>query len=84
MIPACVTVNVCPATVNVPLRCDVEVLACTEYPTVPFPLPLPPDVMLIQLALLDATQPHPVGDVTDTEYEPPPLGTFGLLVGLME
>ena len=62
--PACVTVTVWPATVSVPVRGDVAVLAAMAKPTVPFPLPLAPDVMLSQEALLVAVHVHPVAAVT--------------------
>ena len=62
--PACVTVTVWPATVSVPVRGDVAVLAAMAKPTVPFPLPLAPDVMLSQEALLVAVHVHPVAVVT--------------------
>jgi hypothetical protein len=57
-------VNVWPATVNVPVRGDVTVLAATSYVTVPFPMPLLPPVTVIQLALLEAVQEQPVVAVT--------------------
>lgn len=62
-----VTVNVRPAIVTVPVRWFVPVFAATEYPTVPGPLPLAPDVIVIHEAELDALQPHPVVVVTLTE-----------------
>jgi len=51
--------------VMLPLR-ELEVLAWTEKVTVPFPLPLLPDVMLIKPALLPAVQLQPVDAVTLT------------------
>lgn len=39
----------------------------TEYPTVPFPEPLAPEVTVIQDAELDAVHAHPVVVVTLTE-----------------
>ena len=53
------TVNVCPATVRVPLRA-APVLAATLNSTAPGPLPLAPDVMLSHDALLLAVQLHPL------------------------
>ena len=57
----CVTVNVCPAIVTVPVR---VVLACmlpsTLNATEPFPVPLAPDVTVIQAALLLAVHAQPV------------------------
>ena len=40
------------------------------YPTVPFPLPLAPLVMVSQLALLVAVQLHPAPAVTLAELDP--------------
>lgn len=58
--------------VNVPpLRGVVVLFAETEYVTVPFPLPVAPDTMLIQLTLLAARQEHPEGEITLTEAFPP-------------
>src|SRR5215471_20710086 len=42
--PACVTVNVCPAIVSVPVRGVGVRFAATAYPTVPLPVPLDPAV----------------------------------------
>ena len=58
--------------VMVPVRWLVSVLADTEYFTVPFPLPLLPDVIVIQLVLLlVAVQLHPLDVVTLTLPLPP-------------
>jgi hypothetical protein len=62
-----VTVNVRPAIVTVPVLCVVAVFAAIEYATVPDPLPLAPDVTVIQDAELDAVHAHPVVVETDTE-----------------
>jgi hypothetical protein len=64
--PACVSVNVWPAMVRVPVRDVVLVLAATLYPTVPLALPLAPEVIVIQLALLTAVHVHPVPALTAT------------------
>ena len=40
--PACVTLNVWPAIVTVPVRCAVPVFAATVTATVPLPVPLAP------------------------------------------
>ena len=53
-----VTVNVCPAMVIVPMRCDVPVLGATEYPTDPLPRPVAPDVTVIHAAVLVAVHEH--------------------------
>src|SRR5205085_1482769 len=42
----CVTVNVCPATVSVPVRAALEFVATLKF-TVPFPVPFAPDVIVI-------------------------------------
>jgi hypothetical protein len=65
-VPACVTVNVRPAMVSVPVRELAPVFAATEYVTVPFPLPLAPEAILIQETLLAAAQLHPLDAVTVT------------------
>ena len=64
--PACVTVTVCPATVSVPVRGVVAVLAATVKLTPPLPEPLGPVVMVIQLALVAAVHEQLVPDVTET------------------
>ena len=69
--PACVTVKVCPAMVNVPMRWVVVLFAETEYVTVPLPVPFAPDTILIQLTLLTAGQEHPDVAITFTEAFPP-------------
>jgi len=67
----CVTVKVCPAMVNVPMRLVSALFAATEYVTVPLPVPDLPDTTLIQLALLTAVQEHPDIEVTFTVALPP-------------
>ena len=64
---SCVTVKVRPAIVTVPVRWLVPVFAAIEYPTVPEPLPVAPEVRVIQDAELDAVQAHPLVVVTLTE-----------------
>jgi hypothetical protein len=44
----------------------------TTYATVPLPVPLVPDVRLIQDAFEAAVQVHPEGAVTEKLPEPPP------------
>jgi len=63
--PGWVTVKVWPPIVMVPVR-RAPVLALTLNVTDPLPVPLAPDVMVIQSALDVATQPHPVPAVTVT------------------
>ena len=53
-----------PATEIVPLRALVVALELTEYPSVPLPVPLAPEVTASQDALLN--EAHPQVDVTAT------------------
>jgi hypothetical protein len=69
-------VNVWPATVSVPVRDAVEVLAATTKPTTPFPLPEAPLVTVIQAALLVADQAQPLVVVTATVELSPAAGEF--------
>jgi hypothetical protein len=52
------TVMICPATVNVLARALEAVLAVTEKPTFPLPVPAVPEVIVIQVAPLEAVQLH--------------------------
>ena len=61
-----------PATVTVAVRDEDEVLAANVKPTVPFPDPDAPEVMVIQEALPVAVHVHPSGAVTLTLPESPP------------
>ena len=79
-IPDWFTVKVCPATVRVPVLDEVVVLAATEKAVEPLPLPLLPEVMVIQPVLLEAVQEQPVGAVTPT-LPIPPLEPEVALVG---
>jgi hypothetical protein len=72
------TVNVWPPIVSVPDRGPPEFDA-TLYCTVPLPLPLPPDVTVIQDALLPAVHGQPPPAVTDTLPVPPPAGAFAFV-----
>ena len=54
-------VAVLPAIVSVPSRSLFPVLALVLKVTVPFPLPLAPDVTTIQAALLDAVRNRLLG-----------------------
>ena len=78
-IPDWFTVKVCPATVRVPVLDEVVVLAATEKAVVPLPLPLLPEDMVIQVALLEAVQEQPVGAVTLTFPVPAPELTVALV-----
>jgi hypothetical protein len=68
---ACVTVKVCPATVNVAERAAVVVFAAAANVTVPLPLPVAPAEMVTHPALLVAVQAHPALVVTSTVPDPP-------------
>ena len=73
---SCVTVNACPAIVNVPLRCDELVLAAALNATVPSPLPLAPLVTVNHdVLLLTPVHAHPAGAVTAVDPAPPPATT---------
>jgi len=77
------TVGDCPPTDTVATRAVVVVLTATLYDTVPFPLPLAPDVMVSQPALLPAAHAQPVGAVTFTDPAPPAVASdwlFGEIV----
>jgi hypothetical protein len=65
--PDCETVKVSPATVNVPVRAAVDVLAATAYPTLALPTPDAPEVTDSQLAPLDAVHGHEAPTVSATE-----------------
>jgi hypothetical protein len=82
-VPGCDTVNVCPAMVTVPVRKAVVGLAATVYPTDPLPLPLAPEVTVIQLALLTPVHAQPADVVTVTVPVPPPA-TTDCVVGEIE
>ena len=72
---ACVTVNVCPPAVIVPVRDVVAEFAATVNVTVPLPDPLAPPVIVIQVALLAAVHVQPLPLVTANELVPPPATT---------
>jgi hypothetical protein len=73
---ACVTVNVCPPTVSVPVRELVFGLDDALNATVPFPLPLAPVVTVNQdVLLLTPVQAHPAAAVTAVDPVPPPATT---------
>ena len=67
VVPPCVTVNVCPAMVMVPLRLVVAALAEMEKFTVPGPVTEAPDVTVIQVSLARAVHTHVVPAPTETE-----------------
>jgi hypothetical protein len=53
-VPASVTVICCPAIVSVPVRGELVGFTAAEIFTVPLPLPVAPEVMVIQLAFVAA------------------------------
>jgi hypothetical protein len=71
--PSCETATDCPATVSVALR-DEGPFAVALNPTVPLPVPLPPDVIVSQAALDAAVHAQPAVVVTATVLEPPATG----------
>lgn len=78
--PCCVTVNVRPAIVTVPVRCAVAGLAAMVMLTVPLPVPLAPAVTVIHPAPLAAV--HAQVEVTLTVVDSP-AATEVLLEGLI-
>src|SRR5207244_7607218 len=77
--PACVTVNVLPAIVSVPVREVPAVFAATLNVTLPLPEPDAPVVTVIHVALLTAVHAQPVGAVTVVLPVPPPATTDWLV-----
>ena len=76
--PSCDTATAWPATVSVAPRADGPFAAAVK-PTVPFPVPVLPDVTVSQLAPDVAVHVHPLPAVTETVSAPPAGGT-GTLV----
>ncbi len=68
-VPDCVTVNVSPAIVIVPVLGDTFWLAATRYRTPPPPVSLAPPMIVIQETLLVDVHAQPEGAVTSTMYE---------------
>jgi len=71
----CETAKTCPAIVRLPDRAG-PLFAAAVNATVPLPLPLAPDVIDSQPALLVAVQAHPLPAVTFTDPFPPPIGAL--------
>jgi hypothetical protein len=61
---------VVPPTESVPLRA-APVFAATVKATVPLPLPVAPEEIVMKVALVVAVHAHPVGAVTGTDPVPP-------------
>ena len=72
--PACVTVNVWPPAVIVPVR-EVPGLAATVKAIVAAPFPLAPTVTVIHAALLTAVQAQLTPVDIEKIPEPPPAAT---------
>jgi hypothetical protein len=72
---ACDNVTVRPAIVAVAERTVVPVCAATARTTLPLPLPVAPEAMLIQDACSEADQVQPVGAVTAKVTLPPARAT---------
>jgi hypothetical protein len=62
----CVTVKVAPAIVMLPVLSFLLEFAAALYPTVPLPMPVAPDVIVIQAALLLAVHRQTPGVDTAT------------------
>jgi hypothetical protein len=65
------TVKVLPAMVMVPLRAG-PLFSDAEYPTVPLPVPLAPEVMVIQSALFVAVQAQALSEAVTLILPVPP------------
>ena len=78
---AWLTVNDCPAIVNVAVRA-LPVFACAAIVTEPFPVPLPP-VTVIHAGAPVVLQAHALVVVTATDVDAPPAAGLKL-VGLIE
>jgi hypothetical protein len=72
--PACVTLNVWPAIVAEPVRCEVDVLAATVTVALPLPVPLAPAVIESQLVALLVPHVQPLPAVTATVTASPAAG----------
>jgi hypothetical protein len=81
---ACVTVNVCPAIVSVPTRCEALGFEATLKFTAPFPLPVAPPVTVSHDgSLLAPVHAQPPGAVTVADPVLP-VATMEAPVGAME
>ena len=72
--PVSVTLKAAPPIVKVPVRLPVDAFAAALKLTVPFPVPVAPEVMVSQVAPVCAVQLHPVPPVTATLPVPPDAG----------
>jgi hypothetical protein len=76
VMPGCVMVTACPATVSVAFRAAVVVFAVAVTLTVPLPDPLAPLVTVSHDAPLVAVQPQLAPAATAMFETPPPTATF--------
>lgn len=79
----CVTVNVLPAIVRVPVRTRPG-LEAAENVTVPLPLPLAPEPIVSHVALLAAVHVQPAAAVTEMGEPLPPAAPIDCPVGAIE
>ncbi len=78
----CVTVNVCPAIVIVPVRVVEPVFAATLYDTTPEPVTALPDVTVIQPTPLVAVHWQVFVEAFTVTSPVPPAARKSLLVGV--
>jgi len=78
-VPDCVTVNVWPAIVAVPVRCAEDPFAAAVILTTPSPAPLAPAVIVSQDASLVAVHSQPLPASTVSEIGPPAAATDWLV-----
>jgi hypothetical protein len=83
LVPDCVTVNVRPATVNVPVRWVDTFVGSTRKATGPVPVPFTPPMIEIHETLLAAVHEHAAVVVTTVDPVPPFAGVVRL-VGAIE
>ena len=76
---ACVNRACWPATDSVAVRASPE-FSVTVTLTVPLPVPAEPDVMVANVALDEAVQPHPAAVTTPTETAPPVLAMLSAVL----
>ena len=77
---ACVTVTAWPATVSVAVRGEASGLGAAEYCTLPLPVPLAPEVIVSQAALLDAVHVQVSPDAMSIDPVPPLAPTDSLVL----
>jgi hypothetical protein len=80
----CVTVNVCPATLTVPVRCVGVGFGSTVYPVEPFPVPACPNEIVIHGTLLITALAQFEALAEIVIWPVPPVAENVPLVGEME